>query len=88
MTTTYQVIDLRGGVIDAKKQPVEGVRSAEAAVAQALGLDVVRSGAKKDLVARVYWQTPGHPVSMVRFYTRLDPERRHQQPTTVANFVA
>lgn len=80
MVTTYEVIDLRGSVIEEKKQHVEGVKSPEAAVARSLGLDVVRSGAKKDLVARVYWQIPGHPINVVRFYTRLDPERRHQQP--------
>jgi hypothetical protein len=38
---------------------IDGVASPEDAVRQALGLEVVRSGAKVNLVARVLWERIG-----------------------------
>ncbi len=70
MALTYRVVDARNSDEDAVDILVEGVRSPEDAVRQALGIDVVRSGARKDLVARVYWQTLGQPMNMVRLYSR------------------
>lgn len=46
--------------------------SPEDAAEQALGLKVARSGARRNLAARVYWQMPNSPLCMVRLYT-LDP---------------
>nr|WP_314257312.1 hypothetical protein [uncultured Devosia sp.] len=75
MSKTFRIIDLRSTVIDAVERTVEA-NSPEAAVDHAMGLDTVRSGARKDLVARVYWQlSPSEPTNMVRLYRRLDPER-------------
>lgn len=71
MANTYRVIDVRSDVIDAAETTIEGARSPEDAVRQALGEEVVRSGNRKDLVARVYWQTTGQPVTMVRLYRRI-----------------
>ena len=71
MTLSYRVVDLRTGVIDATGHIVDGVNSPEAAARDVLHIDVVRSGARKDLVARVYWQTMGSPVNMVRLYRKV-----------------
>lgn len=53
---------------------VEGVQSPEAAVRDVLGIQVVRSGAKRDLVAKVYWQPLGQPLTMVRLYAKNEVE--------------
>ena len=71
MAITYRVIDVRTDVIDSAEITISGARSPEDAVRHALGLEVVRSGHRKDLVARVYWQPTGQPVTMVRLYTRV-----------------
>ena len=68
MALSYRVIDLRTNVIDAVDILVDGVTSPESAAERALGVRLVRSGSKKDLVARVYWQPLGQPVMMVRLY--------------------
>ena len=62
----FQVIDLRPETI---VPPVEvEAASPEAAAREVLGLDVVyRSGHRRDLVARVYWQSVGGKT-MVRLY--------------------
>lgn len=70
MAVTYRVIDVRGDVIDPKEATIAGARSPEDAARTALGLEVVRSGQRQDLVARVYWQSPGQPMNMVRLYRR------------------
>lgn len=72
MANTYRVVDLRTDDIDPRQIIIEGARSPEEAARQALELDVVRSGQRKDLVARVYWETSGQPVTMVRLYRRID----------------
>lgn len=74
MAISYRVVDVRTDVIDPKEITIEGARSPEDAVRQALGVEVVRSGHRKDLVARVYWQPIGQPVTMVRLYGRVTGE--------------
>ena len=71
MAITYRVVDVRSTIVDPVEILVEGGSSPEGAVKQALGVEVVRSGAKENLVARVYWQSLGQPVSMVRLYQKL-----------------
>ena len=66
----YRVFDLRTEIIDADPRIVSGVRSPEEAARQALGLDLTRSGLKRDLAARVYFQLPDQPLTMVRLYSR------------------
>lgn len=71
MVLTYRVVDVRSDVVDPKETLISGARTPEEAVRQALDLDVVRSGQRKDLIARVYWQMPGQPMNMVRLYRRI-----------------
>ena len=75
MTKSFRVVDLRQDalVIDTDII-VEGVQSPEAAVRDVLGIQVVRSGAKRDLVAKVYWQPIGQPLTMVRLYAKTDEQ--------------
>jgi hypothetical protein len=68
MSNSYRVVDLRSAAIDPADIIVNGAKTPEAAAEAALGVKLVRSGAKKDLVARVYWQPPGQPITMVRLY--------------------
>lgn len=65
----YRVIDLQTEVVDPEPKTVTAA-SPEAAAEMVLGLLLVRSGAKKDLRARVYFQNSGQPVSMVRLYLK------------------
>ncbi|QQR34843.1 hypothetical protein JI749_10665 [Devosia oryziradicis] len=71
MAITYRVVDIRGDVIDPKETLITGARTPEDAVREALKLEVVRSGQRKDMVARVYWQLPGEQMNMVRLYRRI-----------------
>ncbi|MET3925923.1 hypothetical protein ABIE28_002032 [Devosia sp. 2618] len=72
MSLKYRVIDLRSGLIDPNEIIVEGSRSPEDAARHVLGCDLVRSGQKRDLAARVYFNLPEQPVSMVRLYTKVE----------------
>ena len=75
MPKVFRVVDLSASAIE----PVEKVvnaNSPEAAAREVLGMDLVRSGAKKDLMARFYWQLPSTPMNMVRLYRRIDEARR------------
>jgi hypothetical protein len=76
MTTQYRVRDLREETQAPEQLIVEGVKSPEAAAKQALGIDLVRSGARKDLVAQVYWQLAPESTNMVRLYSRVATTRR------------
>lgn len=71
----YQVIDLRNGTIDPEPRTVTA-KSPEKAGEDVLGMHLVRSGARKDLVARVYWQNPGQPKNMVRLYKPVEDQRK------------
>jgi hypothetical protein len=71
MAITYRVVNVRDDVIDPTEIIIAGARSPEDAARQALGIDLVRSGQRKDLIARVYWQSPGQPMNMVRLYRRV-----------------
>lgn len=66
----FRVIDLSTETIDPKPKIVSA-STPERAAELALGLSLVRSGAKQHLRARVYSQHPGQPVNMVRLYTRV-----------------
>lgn len=70
MPLEYRVIDLSSPTIDPAEHVVEST-SPERAVMEALGIEVVRSGSERDLRARVYFQFPGQPVSMVRLYSKV-----------------
>lgn len=69
----YRVIDLRDSTIDSQEQVIPA-KSPEAAATDLLGIEVVRSGPRQNLVARAYWQYPDQPLSMVRLYRRVDDE--------------
>ena len=60
----YRVVDLRS----ADRLVNVVARSPEDAIRKTLGLAVIRSGKDCNLVAKVYWETPTSPTSMVRFY--------------------
>ncbi len=71
MPHQYRVVDLARSTIDPDEVIVQA-SSPERAVLEALGVEVVRSGSKRDLRARVYFQHPGQPLTMVRLYSKLD----------------
>ena len=73
MPTQYRVIDLASSAIDPDERIVQST-SPERAVLEVLGVEVVRSGSKRDLRARVYFQHPGQPISMVRLYSKAGPQ--------------
>lgn len=68
--TEYRVVDLRTEVIDPETQNITGVSTAEAAAERALGLKLFRSRRPSELRARVYFQLPNGPLTMVRLYTK------------------
>ena len=76
MTKSFRVVDLRldAPLIDTDVI-VDGVQSPEAAVRDVLGSEVVRTGAKRDLVAKVYWQPLGQPLTMVRLYAKTEDRK-------------
>ena len=51
---------------------VPQARSPEAAARLAIGETLVRSGRRQDLRAKVYFQHPDQPISMVRLYRRQE----------------
>ena len=69
MAILYRVIDLSSTAVNPAERVVQST-SPERAVMETLGVEVVRSGSKQDLRARVYFQHPGQPVSMVRLYAK------------------
>lgn len=78
MPKQYRVIDVTAALTEPGEQIVEA-GSPESAASQLLGIELVRSGAKTDLMARVYWQLPGQPTNMVRLYRRTENERSHRR---------
>lgn len=73
--TEYRVIDLRSAVIEPEAVLVDAT-SPENAAETILGIKLVRSGAKAQLCARVYWQNPSQPTNMVRLYSEVESDRR------------
>jgi hypothetical protein len=72
MAKSFRVVDLREKVAsDAESIMVHAAASPEAAARAALGEELVRSGSKRHMVAKVYWQTEGQPMTMVRLYARV-----------------
>ena len=69
--TNFRVVDCRSEIIDPQEIVIANATSPEDAVFKALGEKVVRSGRKTDLRARVYFQHPNQPLSMVRLYTKV-----------------
>lgn len=76
MPNSHRVVDLRPTAEPGAQTIVEGAKSPEAAAKQALGLDLVRSGSRKDLVAQVYWQLTPDSTNMVRLYSRVATPRQ------------
>ena len=82
MPTSYRVLDMRpaagtGELQDRTEVIIDSAKSPEAAARDALGLELVRSGSRKDLVAQVYWQVTPEATNMVRLYSRVaNPRRR------------
>lgn len=70
MPVSYRVIDLASGGAEPVEHVVDGVATPEAAAEKALGARLFRSGRKPELRARVYFQRPGMPLSMVRLYAK------------------
>jgi stage V sporulation protein SpoVS len=66
----YRVTDLRPEAEDAFDLLVDSARSPEHAAMQALGLEVVRSGTKANLIARVYWERIGQDELGVDLYLK------------------
>mgnify|MGYP001386737265 CR=1 FL=1 len=74
----FEVVDLTGDTITPRIR-VEAA-TPEGAVLNALGVEVQRNGDRRDLVARVYWRTPGN-TNMVRLY-RLHSSSLEQSPSS------
>ena len=72
--TEYKIVDLRAETIEAEPRIVDA-KSPEKAAEFLLGLQLVRGGQPHDLRARVYSQTPGNPLTMVRLYERASARR-------------
>lgn len=71
----YRVINLQSETIDPEPQLVKS-SSPEKAAELVLGTHLVRSGAKKDLRARVYWQNGDGATNMVRLYSQVEGGRQ------------
>lgn len=76
MANSYRVVDKRSAAEGSDSIIIDGVNSPEAAARKALGLELVRSGSKKDLVAQVYWQLAPDSMNMVRLYSRVASARQ------------
>lgn len=66
----YRVIHLQTDAIDQEPTTVQA-SSPERAAEMVLGVKLVRSGAKREPRARVYWQLPGGAMNMVRLYNKV-----------------
>lgn len=67
----YRVIDLKTDTIDPDPRTVQA-DGPEQAAELVLGLQLVRSGARRYFRARVYFQVEGQPLCMVRLYEKVD----------------
>lgn len=82
--TEFRIIDLQTETIDPAPKTVVAT-SPERAAELALGVKLVRSGAKQNLRARVYSQHPGEPLNMgetLRQGGRQPPQRERRCPVT------
>ncbi|HEY8358425.1 MAG TPA: hypothetical protein VIL30_13290 [Ramlibacter sp.] len=70
MALKYRVKDLRPEAEDSFDVLVDSARSPEDAVRTALGLEVVRSGAKANLVAQVHWERLGLADHRIDLYLK------------------
>jgi hypothetical protein len=68
--TEFDVIDLRGGAPGDKRTMSN--HSPEAAASAILGEAVIRSGASRNLIAKVYFNNPDGNRNMVRFYRSVE----------------
>lgn len=68
--TSYRIVDCRNTAEDESEIVVPSASSPKDAARQALGESLVRSGHRRDLRARVYFQHPGQVLSMVRLYAK------------------
>lgn len=76
MTTEYRVVDLRDAQSNSEHL-IASSKKPDLAAAEVLGVELVRSGAPKDLAAKVYWQRiEGEPINVVRLYTKVEGVRR------------
>jgi hypothetical protein len=66
----YRVTDLRPEAENEFDIVIESARSPEDAAQQALGCEVVRSGAKANLIARVHWERIGQVELGVYLYLK------------------
>jgi hypothetical protein len=66
----FRVIDLK--LVAEDWEVVVKAITPERTAKLALGVDLVRSGSKRNLRARVYFQHPGQSLSMVRLYTKVE----------------
>ena len=68
----FRVVDLQSQTIEPVPQLIKA-STPEAAARQALGVELVRSGRPSNVRARVYFQQPDQPMTMVRLYERAEP---------------
>ncbi|MBJ6988740.1 MULTISPECIES: hypothetical protein [unclassified Devosia] len=66
----FRIVDLRAAQKETEHKL--DAQTPEAAAGEALGMHLFRSGAKRDLICRVYWQSPGG-TNMVRLYGKTLP---------------
>ncbi|WEK03220.1 MAG: hypothetical protein P0Y65_13530 [Candidatus Devosia phytovorans] len=74
MKRSFRVVDLQDDAAGVELGKFEGA-SPELAARSALNLDVVRSGARADLVAKVYFENVDGAINMVRMYRRVESKR-------------
>lgn len=72
MGTHFRVVDLVTEAGASREMVVQSARSPEDAARLAIGEILVRSGRRQDLRAKVYFQHPEQPLSMVRLYRRQE----------------
>ena len=84
--TNYRVVDCRTTIIDPNEIIISQASSPEEAAQKAIGETLVRSGRRSDLRARVYFQHPNQPISMVRLYAKAIDRASPASASTSAAF--
>ena len=72
MSTHFRVVEVLADAAAARELVVPQARTPEEAARLAFGEILVRSGRQQDLRAKVYFQHPDQPLSMVRLYRRQE----------------